>query len=328
MAPQFKAYVLNQQDGKQQGGFQEVRHDDLPKGDVLVKVQYSSLNYKDGLAVTGKGKIARSYPMVPGIDFAGIVEESSDPEYKPGDEVVLTGWGVGERHWGGFAEYARVSKEWLIPAPPGLSLKRTMAIGTAGFTAMLAVQALETQGLHIGEREVLVTGASGGVGSIAVAILAKLGYNVTASSGKSTDYLQSLGAKNVIGREVISAASTRPLESERWAGAIDTVGGETLAGIIRSLAYHGSIAVCGNAGGMQLSTTVIPFILRGANLLGIESVMVPKEHRLKMWERLVHDLPLSILDNMTEVVRFEELPRVANAITEGQIQGRIVIDLT
>ncbi|HEX9374303.1 MAG TPA: acryloyl-CoA reductase, partial [Roseiflexaceae bacterium] len=247
----FKALVLVQQDGATRAAIQDLDVGALPEGDVLVAVAYSSLNYKDGLAITGRGKIVRRFPMVPGIDFAGTVEESQHPEFKPGDPVVLTGWGVGERHWGGLAQKARVKGDWLVPLPQGLSLEQTMGIGTAGLTAMLAVMALEEHGLAPGGREVLVTGASGGVGSVAVAVLAKLGYAVVASTGKAGahDYLKSLGATEVIDR---LAPSGRPLDSERWAGAVDTVGGETLAALLPALAYGAAVAACGNAGGAEL----------------------------------------------------------------------------
>src|SRR5581483_7180949 len=271
----FKALVVDQRDGQISAAIQELGLEALPAGDVLVDVAYSSLNYKDGLAITGRGKIIRQFPMAPGIDFAGTVAESQHPAYQPGDQVVLTGWGVGERHWGGMSQKARVKGDWLVPLPEGLTLEQSMAIGTAGFTAMLCVMALEAQGIVPG-RELAVTGAAGGVGSVAVALLARQGHAVVASTGRAAerDYLAALGAREVIGR---LPAEGKPLESERWGGAIDTVGGATLAAVLRALAYGGSVAACGNAGGVELNTTVFPFILRGVSLLGIESVMCPAE---------------------------------------------------
>ncbi len=323
----FKAYVTEQSEGKPHTTLQEIDQARLPDGDVLVAIAYSSLNYKDGLALTGKGKIARSFPMVFGIDFAGTVVESSNTAYNVGDQVLLTGWGVGERHWGGFAQYARVKAEWLVPLPVGLSLQQAMALGTAGFTAMLAVLTLEAHGLKPGEREVLVTGASGGVGSVAVALLARNGYNVTASTGKSHEYLQALGARQILERAAVVTPATKPLEAERWSGVVDTVGGDTLASVLRSTVVHGSVAACGNAGGVALNTTVLPFILRGINLLGIDSVMCPREQREIAWQRLAHDLSAATLDQMVEVIPFAELPARAAEIVEGKIQGRIVVDV-
>ncbi len=325
----FKALVVDQQEGSVESSIKELRTDDLPEGDVLVEVAYSSLNYKDGLAVTGKGKIVRNYPMVPGIDFTGTVLESQSPDFKPGDQVILTGWGVGERYWGGYSQVARVKSEWLVELPTGLDMQRAMAIGTAGFTSMLSVLALEEQGLQPDGREVVVTGAAGGVGSVAVALLAKLGHHVVASTGRSEthDYLRSLGAKDFIGREVLSAESKRPLESERWGGAVDTVGGSTLAGLLRTLARNTSVAACGLAGGSELNTTVMPFILRGVTLIGIDSVMVPRPRRRATWERLVRDLPENALGSMTQVISLAEVPDLSQQILKGQVRGRVVVDL-
>jgi len=322
----FKALVLEQQDGATHSAIRQLALGALPEGEVLVRVAYSDLNFKDGLAITGRGKVVRNFPMVPGIDLAGTVEDSAAPAYKPGDQVVLTGWGVGEVHWGGHAQLARVKAGWLVPLPAGMSLKHTMGVGTAGFTAMLCVMALEEHGLRPGGRTVLVTGATGGVGGIAVAVLAKLGYNVVASTGKADqhDYLTSLGASEVIGR---LAPSSRPLESERWAGAVDTVGGATLAALIPALANNSSVAACGNAGGAELHTTVFPFILRGVNLLGILSVNVPFERRRAIWDRLAHDLPAETLDRMIQVAPLEELPTLGQAICDGQVRGRVVVDV-
>jgi acrylyl-CoA reductase (NADPH) len=322
----FNALVLEQQDGATQSSIRQLAPDALPQGDVLVRVAYSDLNFKDGLAITGRGKVVRSFPMIPGIDLAGTVEESASPDYRPGDQVVLTGWGVGESHWGGHAQLARVKAGWLVPLPDGLTAKQAMGIGTAGFTAMLSVMALEEHGLRPGGRAVLVTGATGGVGSIAVALLAKLGYDVVASTGKADehDYLASLGAKEVIDR---LAPSGRPLESERWAGAVDTVGGATLGALLPALANSGSVAASGNAGGAELHTTVFPFILRGVNLLGIWSVNVPIERRRAAWDRLARDLPTDALDRMIQVAPLEDLPALSQAICDGRVRGRVVVDV-
>jgi acrylyl-CoA reductase (NADPH) len=292
-------------------------------------VAYSTLNYKDGLAVTGQGKVIRKFPMAPGIDFAGNVVESTSPAYKAGDAVVLTGWGVGESHWGGFAQMARVKAEWLVPLAQGLSLKQAMGIGTAGFTAMLCILALEEHGLTPADpREVVVTGAAGGVGSIAVAILAKLGYNVVAVTGRveTHDYLCQLGAKTILDRSVV-AKPGKPLESERWAGAVDTVGGDTLAALLPGLVSNGSVAACGNAAGFGLNTTIFPFILRGVNLLGINSVMVPQARRLVAWERLANDLPKEALEVMMQVAPLAQIPELSQQILKGQVRGRVVVDV-
>jgi acrylyl-CoA reductase (NADPH) len=322
----FSALVLEQRDGATHSEVRRLPASALPEGDVLVRVAYSDLNYKDGLAITGRGKVVRSFPMVPGIDLAGIVVESASASYKPGDQVVLTGWGIGEVHWGGHAQLARVRADWLVPLPVGVTLEQAMGIGTAGFTAMLCVMALEEHGLRPGGREVLVTGASGGVGSVAVAILARLGYDVIASTGKDDerDYLHALGAQEVISR---LAASGKPLESERWGGAVDTVGGATLAALLPAMAHGASVAACGNAGGAELHTTVFPFILRGINLLGVLSVNVPFDRRRQAWERLARDLPLEALDRMVQVVSLADVPALSQAICDGKIRGRVVIDV-
>jgi acrylyl-CoA reductase (NADPH) len=299
---------------------------------VRVAVEHSSLNYKDGLAVTGKGRIIQSYPMVPGIDLAGTVVESASPRWRPGDRVVLTGWGIGERHWGGYAQQARIKGEWLVPLTEGMTSTQAMAIGTAGFTAMLCVMALEERGLNperAGDREVVVTGAAGGVGSVAVAILGRLGYNVTAVSGRpeAREYLRELGARQVIGRGELPLGSRRPLESQRWVGGVDVVGGEMLAALLRQADYNASIACCGLAGGTDLSTTVFPFILRGVALLGVESVMVPFERRQVVWSRLARDLPRAALDRLTQIHPLAEVPRLAEEILAGKVRGRVVIDV-
>lgn len=324
----FRALVVEERDGARSVAVRDLPLADLPANEVLVRVAYSTLNYKDGLAVTGKGKILRANPMVPGIDFSGTVVESASPDYSPGDEVVLTGWSVGERYWGGFSQLARAKAGWLVPLPPGLSLRQVMSVGTAGFTAMLAVQALERHGLTPGGRDVLVTGAAGGVGSVAVALLHAAGYRVVASTGRpaEADYLKELGAAEIIDRAAL-AGPGKPLESERWAGAVDTVGGTTLAGVLRSLAYGGAVAACGNAGGIELNTTVFPFILRGAAILGIESVNAPFAQRKAAWGRIARDLPLPLIDRMTQVIGLGELPAACEAITNGQVRGRTVVDV-
>jgi acrylyl-CoA reductase (NADPH) len=322
----FTALILEQRDGATHSEVRRLPTSALPDGDVLVRVAYSDLNYKDGLAITGRGRVVRSFPMVPGIDLAGTVVESASAAYKPGDEVVLTGWGIGETHWGGHAQMARVRADWLVLLPAGMALEQSMGIGTAGFTAMLCVMALEEHGLRPGGRQVLVTGASGGVGSVAVALLAQLGYDVVASTGKNDEheYLHALGAKEVIGR---LAPSGKPLESERWAAAVDTVGGATLAALIPALAIGGSVAACGNAGGPELHTTVFPFILRGANLLGILSVYVPLDRRRQAWERLARDLPADALERMIQVAPLADVLALSQAICEGKIRGRVVVDV-
>jgi acrylyl-CoA reductase (NADPH) len=324
----FRALVVEERDGARHVELRSVPIAELPAGEVLVRVAYSTLNYKDGLAVTGKGKVLRASPLAPGIDFAGTVLESASPEFRPGDEVLLTGWGVGERHWGGFSQLNRVPAEWLVPLPPGMSVRQAMAIGTAGFTAMLCVQALERHGVRPGGRELLVTGAAGGVGSVAVALLARAGYTVVASTGRPQEaaYLRELGAAEVIDRAELTKPG-RPMESERWAGAIDTVGGATLGGIFRAVAYHGVVAACGNAGGAEFTTSVFPFILRGVQLIGVESVIVPPDERRAAWERLARDLPAPQLDRITEVIALAAVPEYAERITAGQVRGRIVIDV-
>ncbi len=322
----FKAMVVESGD-PYTTVIREFSSDQLPEGEVLVKVAYSSLNYKDGLAITGQGKIIRSFPMVPGIDFAGIVLESASPDYQQGDEVILTGWGVGERHWGGLAQMARVKADWLVPLPKGLTLHQAMGIGTAGFTAMLCVLALEAHNIDKA-REVMVTGAAGGVGSVAVAVLARLGYKVTASTGRPTeaDYLRSLGASEILDRAILSEKS-RPLETERFAGAVDTVGGSTLAGVIARMVYGGSVAATGMAGGNELTTSVFPFILRSVNLLGVDSVSCPRPKRLQAWERLASDLPKAMLEATMQTVGLEDVPRLAQEILAGKVRGRVVVDL-
>lgn len=326
---EFRALVLDEKDGKVAPSFRRVSDSDLPAGDVTVRVTHSTLNYKDGMIIHGLGRIVRKYPHVPGIDFAGVVENSASPAFKPGDKVVLTGWRVGEWQWGGYAEKARVKSEWLVPLPQGMSPQQAMAIGTAGFTAMLAIMALERHGLKKDAGEVLVTGAGGGVGSVAVAILGKLGYNVTASTGRAEthEHLKNLGAKTIIGRAETVAPPGKPLVAERWAGCVDTVGGTVLAGVLPAMKYEASVAACGNAGGNDVPTSIIPFLLRGVNLLGIDSAVKPMPERREAWTRLVRDLPLDKLDAMTTVIRLEDLPEWGGKILKGQVQGRVVVDL-
>lgn len=327
MVDQFPALVLTEDDGKVSSAVRDMSVDELPEGDVTVRVTYTGLNYKDGMIINGIGRLVHDYPHVPGIDFAGVVEESGSDRYKPGDQVILTGWRVGEVHWGGYAGKARVKSDWLVPVPEGLTDKRAMAIGTAGFTSMLCVAALEDQGLTPDSGTVLVTGAAGGVGSVAVSILAKRGYTVAASTGRAeqADYLTSLGASQIIDRAELSEPSKRPLESENFAGAVDTVGGTTLARVLAQTAYGGSVAACGLAGGANLECTVLPFLLRGVNLLGIDSVMQPYDNRVRVWQRLVDDLPMDRLDALTEEIGLSDLPQAANDILKGQVRGRLVV---
>jgi acrylyl-CoA reductase (NADPH) len=326
----FRALVLEEKDGKVAASLKAVPESELPAGDVTVSISHSTLNYKDGLILAGLGRIVRKYPHVPGIDFAGIVESSASPAFKPGDKVVLTGWRVGEWHWGGYAQKARVKAEWLVPLPAAMSPQQAMAIGTAGFTAMLAVMALEHHRLKPDAGEILVTGAGGGVGSVAVAILAKLGYQVAASTGRTEthDYLKQLGAATILNRAETTVPPGKPLVAERWAGCVDTVGGAVLAGILPALKYNGSVAACGNAGGNDVPVNILPFLLRGVNLLGIDSVMKPISDRRETWARLTRDLPLAKLDAMTTVVRLDDVLEWGGKILKGQVRGRVVIDLT
>lgn len=331
MSDSFRALVVDQEDGATTSNVKEMSGGDLPDiGDVLVAVAYSTLNYKDGLAVTGKAKVLRSFPMVPGIDLAGTVIESGSSEFQEGDKVVLTGFETGERYWGGYTQKNRVRSDTLIHLPDKMTLKESMIIGTAGLTAMLSVMALEEHGLRPADGgEVVVTGASGGVGSMAVAILSQLGYNVVASTG-STDahqYLRLLGARDFIDRKTLGEPSKRPLEAGRWAGAVDAVGGDTLAGLLRSMAPHTSIALSGNAGGVALNSTVLPFILRGVNLLGIDSNFAPMEQRTVAWRRLAEAVSKDALEAMVRDADLEDVPALSEEILAGQIQGRTVIKL-
>jgi acrylyl-CoA reductase (NADPH) len=326
---EFRALMLREADGKVTASIEKVAESALPPGDVTVRVAYSTLNYKDGLILNGLGRLVRQYPHVPGIDFAGTVEHSESTEFRPGDQVILTGWRVGESQWGGYAEKARVKAAHLVKLPDGLTTKRAMAIGTAGFTAMLAIMALDEHGLSPARGEVLVTGAAGGVGSIAVTVLAKLGYAVAASTGRPEqgDFLRRLGAQSIVERAELAKPPARPLDSERWAGAVDAVGSTTLATILTQLKYGGSVAACGLAGGNDLPASVIPFLLRGVNLLGIDSVMCPQERRRAAWVRLVKDLPMERLDGLTTTASLDALPRLGQEILKGAVRGRIVVDL-
>jgi len=326
----FPALVLTEADGKVSGEIKELAVSDLPDGDVTVRVEYSDINYKDGLILNGLGRLVRDYPHVPGIDFSGTVEESHHARYGPGDKVVLTGWRVGEQHWGGLAGKARVNGDWLVPLPKRIDTRQAMAVGTAGFTAMLCVLALQDHGVTPDSGTVIVTGAAGGVGSVAVAILAKLGYQVAAVTGRAEthDYLKSLGASEIVAREALSEPSGKPMESAAWAGAVDTVGGATLSRLIGQMGYRAPIAACGNAGGIALETNVLPFILRGVKLLGIDSVMVPYEERLRVWERIGHDLPMDRLEAMIEEIGLDRAMQAGARILEGQVRGRTVVKLS
>tara|TARA_R110002167_G_scaffold57140_5_gene161984 strand:- start:4300 stop:5298 length:999 start_codon:yes stop_codon:yes gene_type:complete len=325
----FKALLLRQDDaGKTCSAIEQLTTADLPDEQVLVRVEYSSLNYKDGLAVTGKGKIVLNWPMVPGIDLVGTVVDGGSSEYQAGDKVVLTGWSVGEKYWGGYSQYQRVRPEWLVPLAKGLTPLQSMAIGTAGLTAMLCVMALEEGGVTPDSGTVVVSGAAGGVGSVAVAILANLGYKVAAITGRESThaYLKELGASEILSREEMGARS-RPLEKSRWAGAVDAVGGEMLARLLAEADYGSTVAACGLAGDYKLPTTVMPFILRGVRLQGVDSVMCPAPRRNLAWNRLAKELPQEMLNAINNVVTLEQIPQQAEAIVQGQVQGRVVVDL-
>ena len=325
----FRALVLEEAGGKVSHAVRELDEQALPVGDVTVAVDYSSVNYKDGLVVNGAGGLVKRYPHVPGIDFAGTVLESSHPGHRAGDKVVLTGWRVGEVQWGGLASKARVNGDWLVPLPAAFTARQAMMIGTAGFTAMLAVIALEAHGLGAASAEVLVTGAAGGVGSMATAILAGRGFQVTASTGRASahDFLRQLGATAIVDRAPFAEAAKRPLESERWGGCIDSVGGNTLARVLAQLRYGGSVAAVGLAGGARLEHTVVPFLLRGVNLLGIDSVMCPRERRLVAWKRLAAELSAGRLEALGTEVGLAEVPRIAVEILKGEVRGRVVVNV-
>lgn len=322
----FDAILIEKTDDGQTTTMGSVGPDQLPEGDVLVDVAYTTLNYKDALAITGASPVVRSFPMVPGIDFSGIVAESANPDYKPGDRVVLNGWGVGEKHWGGLAKQARVKGDWLVPLPEGLSLRQAMAIGTAGYTAMLCVLALEKQGIAPEMGEVVVTGAAGGVGSVALALLAARNFQVAAVTGRPSeaDYLKNLGATSIVDRAELSGKG-RPLAKERWAAGIDVAGSTVLANVLASIKYRGVVAACGLAAGMDLPTTVAPFILRGVTLVGVDSVMCPRGERIAAWDRLASDLDLAKLDSMTTELAFGDVIEAAPRFLEGQVRGRIVV---
>jgi len=326
----FKALVVEKDaEGTTHAAVKTLTEANLPSGEVLVRVEYSTVNYKDGLCLGSGGGLVRTYPHVPGIDFVGTVEASDDARYTPGDKVVLTGWRVGEAHWGGYAQKARVKADWLVPLPEGLTARAAMAVGTAGLTAMLAILALEAHGLKPGQGPVLVTGAAGGVGSAAVAMLAKLGHEVAAVTGRpeTETYLRDLGATRIVAREEINETVKRPLDAETWAGCIDAVGGAMLARVLGQMKYGASVAAVGLAGGASLPATVIPFLLRGVNLLGIDSVMQPFANRQAAWERVATDMPINKLEAMITMATLDDLPRLGREILSGQIKGRTVIDL-
>lgn len=328
----FKALLLEKNaEGQAQATIREMEDSALPAGEVTVAVEYSTVNYKDGLCLSANGGgLVRNYPHVAGIDFAGTVETSDDARYQPGDSVVLTGWRVGEMHWGGYATRARVKADWLVPLPAGLSTRQAMAVGTAGLTSMLAVLALEDHGLVPGAGEVLVTGAAGGVGSVAVALLARLGYAVAAVTGRpeTEAYLRDLGASRIIPRADLAETVKRPLEAETWAGCIDAVGGPMLARVLGQMKYNASVAALGLAGGSALPASVIPFLLRGVNLLGIDSVMKPFAQRQRAWARIASDLPIDKLEAMIEPATLADLPALGAAILKGEVRGRVVVDVT
>ena len=323
----FNALVLTQVEGKTQAHIQALTTDDLPAGDVLIAVDYSSLNYKDGLAVTGTGKIIRDFPMVPGIDLAGSVLESNDARYEVGDQVIVTGWGVGERYWGGYAQQARVKADWLVSLPNGLSTQQAMIIGTAGLTAILCVMALQDGGVQPDAGKVVVTGAAGGVGSITVLLLAQLGYHVVAVTGRPDThaYLSSLGAKEFLTRDAMLQAE-RPLENQQWIGAVDVVGGSILSRVLAEMQYNGTVAACGLANSFKLDTTVMPFILRNVRLQGVDSVSCPFTRRQQAWQRLAAELPASAYTELSQVIALAAVPEAAQAIIEGKIQGRVLVD--
>ena len=326
----FKALILREAEaGTIAAGIETLAESALPPGDVTVAVDYTTVNYKDGLILQGLGRLVRKYPHIPGIDLAGTVETSESGRFKPGDKVILTGWRFGELHWGGFAQKARVNADWLVPLPPELTTVQAMAVGTAGFTAMQSVLALERHGLRPGDGEVLVTGAAGGVGSVAIAILHRLGYRVAASTGRPAEhaYLKDLGAETIVERAALAEPALKPLDRERWAGAIDSVGGTTLGMVLTQLRHSASVAAVGNAGGIDLKTTVLPFLLRGINLLGIDSVTLPFEERAEIWRRVARDLPLDKLDAMTGRAGLADVPDLGRRILQGGVRGRMVVDV-
>jgi acrylyl-CoA reductase (NADPH) len=323
----FKAVLIERDERPYRATFKALDEGQLPAGDVTVSVDYSTLNYKDALAITGKAPVVRQFPMVPGVDLAGSVAASENPTYRIGDRVLLNGWGVGEHHWGGLAQLARVKGEWLIPLPAAFSVRQSMAIGTAGYTAMLCVIALERQGLSPGSGEILVTGAAGGVGSVAIAVLAKLGFRVVAVTGRpaEAEFLKRLGAAEILDRALF-ANPGKPLGKERWAGAIDVVGSHSLVNVCASMRYRGVVAACGLAGGLDFPATVAPFILRGVTLAGVDSVMCPRTDRLEAWRRLSQDLDIEKLELLTQEAGLSQVIDYAGGLLEGRIRGRIVVD--
>ncbi|MGN6145561.1 MAG: acrylyl-CoA reductase (NADPH) [Mesorhizobium sp.] len=329
MPDTFKAILVSRdEDKKQSVAVTDLTEADLMEGDVTVALEATTVNYKDGLAITGKAPVIRRWPLVPGIDFAGTVTASDHPDWRRGDKVILNGWGVGETHYGAYAARARVKGDWLVPLPEGISAHDAMAVGTAGYTAMLCVMALERHGIAPDRGPVVVTGAAGGVGSVAVAILSKLGYHVVASTGREAEkaYLTDLGAAEVIARDELTGP-VKPLGKERWAGGVDAVGSTTLANVLSMTAYGGAVAACGLAGGMDLPSSVAPFILRGVSLLGIDSVMAPKEVRLEAWRRIAADLDVAKLKALSTTIGFDGILDAARAIVEGKIRGRVVVDM-
>jgi acrylyl-CoA reductase (NADPH) len=323
----FKAVLIERDDRPYRASLTSLDPERLPAGDVTVRVDYSTLNYKDALAITGRAPVVRQFPMVPGIDFAGTVAQSANSAYGVGDRVLLNGWGVGEHHWGGLAQLARVKGEWLIPLPEAFTARQSMAIGTAGYTAMLCVMALERHGVAPDSGEILVTGAAGGVGSVAVAVLAKLGFRVVAVTGRpaEAEFLRHLGAVEILDRAQFSSAG-KPLAKERWAGAVDVVGSHTLVNVCASTRYRGVVTACGLAGGMDFPATVAPFILRGVTLVGVDSVMCPRADRLEAWNRLTQDLDVDKLEFLTEEIGLSQVIESAAALLEGRIRGRVVVD--
>jgi acrylyl-CoA reductase (NADPH) len=328
MLKPFEALLMTKTESGQSAAWRQLSEADLMDGDVTVRVTHSTMNYKDGLAITGKAPVVRRWPMVPGIDFAGVVESSSHAEFKPGDQVLLNGWGTGETHLGAYAQYTRVKGDWLVPLPQGLTRAEAMAIGTAGYTAMLCVMALEAHDVVPAKGPVLVTGAAGGVGSVAISLLSKLGYTVLASTGRPEEepYLRSLGASELIARQELSGPG-KPIARERWAGAVDTAGSHTLANVLAQTKYGGAVAACGNAQGMDLPASVAPFILRAVTLAGVDSVMVPKARRLQAWSRLANDLDRKKLAAMTETRSWKDVLTLAPEILAGKVRGRVVLEV-
>ncbi len=327
----FNALVVEKDaDGTTRAAVRKMAPDELPEGEVTVAVGYSTLNYKDGLCLGPGGGLVLRYPHVPGVDFAGTVESSSDPRYATGDAVIVTGWRVGEAHWGGYAQKARVKADWLVPLPGGMTLRQSMAVGTAGLTSMLAIMALEDRGLAPGHGPVLVTGAAGGVGSVAVSLLAALGHEVAAVTGRpeQEEYLRELGASRIVPREELAEPSPKPLESETWAGCVDAVGGVMVSRVLKQLKYRCAVAAVGLAGGADVPLSIVPFLLRGVSLLGIDSVLQPYDNRVRAWARLARDLPMDRLEAMVVPATLEDLPELGRAILKGQVRGRVVVDLS